>query len=213
MASKVRTYSNDPQLVSERRKLIAERSLEVFVEKGFKESTMRDLGAACGVTPGALYHYIGSKKDILHLIAVNYPIDAASLESQLDELGDISRKRALQECFTRFCLQLEIARDYNRLTERARSHISNLDLNLMAEAKKAVYYLFGRLIKEGIEDGEFHVENIRLAVSTIMLYSYNWINRDWIVEEQFTLKGYVQEHFRALFEPSIVKTIKKVEKI
>jgi len=212
LVKKVRTYSNDPQLVIERRKLIAERSLKVFVEKGFKESTMRNLGAACGVTPGALYHYIGSKEDILHLIAVNYPIKADLLDKQLAELGNISRKKALLECFTLFCRQLEIAKDYNLLVERALPHISSQDTGLMAKAKIAVYYLFERLITEGINTGEFRVENTGLVVSTIMLYSYNWINRDWLVSDHFTLEEYVNQHFRALFEPSIVKTGKHVEK-
>ena len=64
----IRTRSNDEKLVQEKRHLIARRAIELFAEKGFKATTMRELAQACGMAQGAVYHYIGTKDDILHLI-------------------------------------------------------------------------------------------------------------------------------------------------
>jgi len=211
LVNKVRTYSTDPQLVIERRKLITERSLKIFLEKGFEKSTLRDLGAACNMTPGALYHYIGSKEDILRLISSKYSLNASVIKKQLARLGNTSRKKALLECFTLFCQQQEFVKDYNILFERMGHHFSPHDRQIMGKYKLAVKDLFEGLIAEGIETGEFHAKKTRLVVYNMLMYGYNWSNRSWFLTDHYTLEEYVNEQFRALFEPSMVETGKYVE--
>jgi AcrR family transcriptional regulator len=40
----------------------------VFSEKGFHESTVRDIGRAARLTEGAIYNYVRGKEDILFLV-------------------------------------------------------------------------------------------------------------------------------------------------
>ena len=94
----IRTTSHDEELVSQRRKMIAEKALRVFLEKGYEKATMRDVGRACGMTHGNLYNYVGSKADILHLICVNEALGSAELLPFLTQLGNMSYARKLQEC-------------------------------------------------------------------------------------------------------------------
>ena len=50
------------QTVPER---LVEVSLRLFAEKGFEGTSVQDVVAAAGVTKGAMYHYFGSKDDLL----------------------------------------------------------------------------------------------------------------------------------------------------
>ena len=206
VVSKIRTYSTDNDLVQERRKLIVERSIGVFLEKGFEKSTMRDLGKACGMTAGALYHYIGSKKDILHLISISNPLGAGFLKEHLAKLGKVSRKTALRECFSLFCQQREMIRDYLMFLERVLYKFSPEDLQIMAKSKMDVYDFFEQLITEGIETGEFQVRNPKLVVNNIMVYGYDWATRSFSIRQHVTLEEYADEQFRMLFEPAIIET-------
>lgn len=48
-----------------RRKLIIESAYRCFARKGFHQTTMRDIYAEAGLSPGAVYHYFTSKDDII----------------------------------------------------------------------------------------------------------------------------------------------------
>ncbi len=48
--------------------LIMDRACKVFAEKGFHNSSVRDVAAATGTSPAGLYYYFKSKEELLHLI-------------------------------------------------------------------------------------------------------------------------------------------------
>jgi AcrR family transcriptional regulator len=47
-----------------RRKLL-DVSLKLFLEKGFEETTMRDIGTAAGLAPAAAYYHVKSKQELV----------------------------------------------------------------------------------------------------------------------------------------------------
>ena len=54
-----------PAIVDDRRDQILGAALRVFAEKGFDRATNKDIARAAGITPGLIYHYFKSKKDVL----------------------------------------------------------------------------------------------------------------------------------------------------
>ena len=67
-ARPVKSASKDLDLVRERRGLLVAAAVRVFKEKGFHETTVRDIGREAGMTQGTIYNYVGSKDDILYLV-------------------------------------------------------------------------------------------------------------------------------------------------
>jgi AcrR family transcriptional regulator len=67
-ARSVKSASKDPDLVRERRGLLVAAAVRVFKEKGFHETTVRDIGREADMTQGTIYNYVGSKDDILYLV-------------------------------------------------------------------------------------------------------------------------------------------------
>lgn len=55
----------DATLTETRRNQICDAALELFVEKGFDATTIRDICARSGVNQASLYDYIANKNDIL----------------------------------------------------------------------------------------------------------------------------------------------------
>jgi len=64
----VGTNTKDPELIRDRREQLIRAALEVFKEKGFHATTVRDIGRAAGLTQGTIYNYVRSKEDILFLV-------------------------------------------------------------------------------------------------------------------------------------------------
>ena len=60
--------TKDPKLIRDRREQLIRAALQVFQEKGFHETTVRDIGRAAGLTQGTIYNYVRSKEDILFLV-------------------------------------------------------------------------------------------------------------------------------------------------
>ena len=64
----VKSATKDTDLVRERRTALIAAAVTVFMEKGFHETTVRDIGRAAGMTQGSIYNYVESKDDILYLV-------------------------------------------------------------------------------------------------------------------------------------------------
>ncbi|MGA2764408.1 MAG: TetR/AcrR family transcriptional regulator [Spirochaetia bacterium] len=54
-----------PKVVEDRRDQILEAALTVFADKGFDRATNKDIAREAGITPGLIYHYFKSKKEVL----------------------------------------------------------------------------------------------------------------------------------------------------
>jgi AcrR family transcriptional regulator len=64
----VETTTKDADLIRDRREQLIRAAIKVFSEKGFHESTVRDIGRAAQLTQGTIYNYVRSKEDILFLV-------------------------------------------------------------------------------------------------------------------------------------------------
>jgi AcrR family transcriptional regulator len=64
----VKTATKDANLIRDRREQLVRAAIKVFGEKGFHQTTVRDIGRAAHLTQGTIYNYVRSKEDILFLV-------------------------------------------------------------------------------------------------------------------------------------------------
>ena len=81
-------------MVMRTRELILEEALKLFSEKGIKETTIRDIAKAVGITEGAIYRHFESKDQIVYELFDKY-------SSQLYEIVEkvISKSKRREEQF------------------------------------------------------------------------------------------------------------------
>jgi len=85
----VGTNTKDPDLIRDRREQLIRAALEVFQEKGFHATTVRDIGRAAGLTQGTIYNYVRSKEDILFLVCDRVIAEyISSMEEAVAATGD-----------------------------------------------------------------------------------------------------------------------------
>ena len=64
----VSTQIKNKDLVERRRKQLILASTKVFIEKGYHQTSIRDLAKATSFSMGNLYDYVRTKEDILYLV-------------------------------------------------------------------------------------------------------------------------------------------------
>ena len=197
---KVRTYSGDEELVHKRREHIAEKSMTVFLRKGYDKATMRDLGTACGLAPGSIYHYIGSKKDILHLILKMTALGSSFMKNFRSKLTDASYASILSKCVTAYYQNCDSRSKGLRLIARETSSFSSEDRQLTGSHGDDIESFFEELLKEGMETGEFQISNPKLIANNILFLGHEWALRKRRLERYFTLEEYTKEQIELLLK-------------
>ena len=65
---RIKTATKNPDRVRERRESLINAAIAVFIEKGFHNATVRDIGRVANMTQGTIYNYVSSKDDILYMV-------------------------------------------------------------------------------------------------------------------------------------------------
>jgi AcrR family transcriptional regulator len=96
------TTIKNPERVAHRRTELIEVATKLFLERGFHNTSIRDIVRACSFNIASLYMYVSSKEDILYLVAQDLMNNIAR------ELGETaltqgSAREALEHGFSSFC--------------------------------------------------------------------------------------------------------------
>jgi len=124
---RIKTATKNPDRVRERRENLINAAIGVFIEKGFHNATVRDIGRAANMTQGTIYNYVSSKDDILYMvcdrIVAEYNEQARrALDTSHDPVGRVrSAVRAISQVMYRHRREiLLIYQDSHLLDKRSR---------------------------------------------------------------------------------------------
>jgi len=195
----IRTFSSDESLVKERRNHIIRCSTKVLTKKGYDRTNMRELAKACEMSAGTLYHYFGSKEEILYSIINSATSQqAGSMEDWANELATASSAIALTELMRKF---YEWHDDNQDITLFAYQETKNLPGNArqtIFDSEARILTVFEKLLARGIEEGEFNLEDPKLIAHDIVVLGHAWALRRWHLRKHWTFKTYVKEQVNAM---------------
>lgn len=151
----------------QKRQFILETARKVFMEKGFKQVTMKDIVDACEISRGGLYLYFESTKEIF--------LEVLRMESQeTDDTFAISENASSADILALFLKEQkkELLRKKNNLSiavyefffDNKVAKKDNIIRNQFEEAVGVIE----KLIAAGVETGEFYCENPLGAARNIM---------------------------------------------
>ena len=151
----------------QKRQFILETARKVFMEKGFKQVTMKDIVDACEISRGGLYLYFESTKEIF--------LEVLRMESQeTDDTFTVSGNASSADILALFLKEQkkELLRKKNNLSiavyefffDNKVSKKDNIIRNQFEEAVGVIE----KLIAAGVESGEFYCEDPLGAARNIM---------------------------------------------
>lgn len=161
----------------QKKQYIRETARRVFMEKGFKNVTMKDVVDACGISRGGLYLYYGSTSelfiDVLEMEAEDSGGTFAEAISRKASPGDIlelflneQKKELLRQYNTLAVAGYEYAFQAREQEETSREKILKEDY-FKTRFQEAVM-IIEHLIREGIRTGEFSCDDPYGAATNIM---------------------------------------------
>lgn len=152
----------------QKRKYILDTARKVFVEKGYKSVTMKDIVEACGISRGGLYLYFDSTEQILLEI----------LQMEAEETDDIFSENITEGDTAADILTLFLKEQKKELLQKNTltvavyeyffSNRSTDKNNMLRKQFDAGVRVLEKLIETGIASGEFYCENPKGAASNIM---------------------------------------------
>ena len=153
----------------QKKKFILETARKVFVEKGFKKVTMKDIVEACEISRGGLYLYFASTSQIF--------LEVMKLESQ--EADDVFSDSIAEDATAADILILflreqkkELLRKSDTLTQAVYEFYfqgqPGKKGNILKRQFDSAVRIIEKLIETGVESGEFLCEDCKGMARNIM---------------------------------------------
>ena len=146
---------------------LVEAAVSAFAERGFHGTTTRDIAAAAGMSPAALYVHHRSKEELLHQIsrdAHQRTIDAmdaaiASTTSPVEQLRETMRVFAVHHARGRTGARIV---NYELSALSPQHHAEIVELRIQIDQRMR------DLVEAGIEQGVFDVPDPGLAATALL---------------------------------------------
>ena len=190
----IRTYSNDTDLVDSKRKEIINESTKVFVKKGYHQTNMRELSSAIGMSVGSIYHYVGSKQDILYLIineAVIRPDDWIS--NIVSNLETSTATKVLKEFIRSYFTSIDQAQNTTLFTYQETKNLDRKSQKSIMDAAAKDVEACAIILRKGVENGEFKIDNALLTAHNVIVLGHMWSVRRWYLSNICSLEDYIKE--------------------
>ncbi len=159
---------------------IIEVATELFLEKGFRATTLQDIASRLGMSRVALYHYINNKEDLLE------PIYIREMKKDLEGLQAVLTSQASSSQKIKTSIRLFVKRATTRPLdfEISLKQIQDLPKEIyqtITDIQSQVGNLWVEIIMQGVELGELHSSDPKLdafAIIGMCLYVKNWYRSD-----------------------------------
>lgn len=153
---------------------IRKTALTLFIQKGFKDVTMKDICEATGLSRGGLYMHYGSTKQIFSEI-INELMSSLKDEVAIKINNGLSATLILDELLERYQSEmLDRSGSLGLAFYEYYSSIPSSDDNAMLKQYYISKAMLCNLIEYGISKGEFKQTNIS-AVVDLLLFSYQGV--------------------------------------
>ena len=140
-----------------KKQFIVETARQVFVEKGYKDVTMKDIVDACGISRGGLYLYFESTAELFREV----------LEAEQKEKDDIFSGE-IPEDATATDILLVFLKEQKKEILLKKNSITVAAYEYFFANKPAKKDILKGLIEAGVENGEFVCEDPESTAQDIM---------------------------------------------
>lgn len=145
---------------AQKRKYILETARRVFMDKGYKRVTMKDIVDACEISRGGLYLYFNSTAEIFLEV----------LKMEAEEVDDVFSDSITEDATAADILTLflkeqkkELLRKKDTLTQATYEFYFENELpkkdNILKKQFDSAVKIMEKLIEAGVENGEFYCED------------------------------------------------------
>lgn len=159
---------------------IAAAAARLFAERGYAETSMRDIAAAVGMGLGAMYYHIASKEELLARIHEEY---VGSIVVELERIcaRDLPAIDALHAAGELMMRHLHHYRDHMVAFFTEQRRIRGDRFAEVAARRRDFERLLEGLLQRGVDEGSLRPHDVRLTVLAMLgmfNYGHQWYRPD-----------------------------------
>jgi AcrR family transcriptional regulator len=188
------------ELLERRQQQISEAAMKLFAQKGYHNTTVRDIAKLSNISTGSVYAYVKSKEDILYLVSQKFfGTLKENVEKTLRGLDDplMKLKAAIEASLT----VIDNFQDYVLITYRESKHFKKQDLIGIFQQESFFIDHFMKIFKEGNEKGVIRVNDPFLVANLLTLMTHFWALK------RYSLKEYSLFRFKEMLIEFVMKGI------
>lgn len=196
--SYIPTTIKNPERVAHRRTELIDVATKMFLERGFHNTSIRDIVRACSFNVASLYMYVSSKEDILYLVAQDLMNNIAQRLSET-VLDPDSPERSLEIGFASYCQIVSRFRRPIRLLYREVGFLPpEPRANVVATVSSVITY-FENIVAKGIAAGVFRNVPARLTGLDVMFIAHMIALHSREVKAVGDLDAYINYQLDSIF--------------
>jgi len=149
------------------RERLADAAVAAFADAGFHGTTTRDIAAAAGMSPAALYVHHKSKEELLYLLSrAGHDVTLQIVRGAVT--ADTTPTEQLRALVSRFATHHAIAHTEARVVNYELAALAPEHYAEIAAMRHEMDELVRDLVQRGVDAGEFDTPNPRMAAAAIL---------------------------------------------
>jgi len=189
---RIQSVTKNPDLVRERRETLINAAIRVFVDKGFHNATVRDIGRAANMTQGTIYNYVRSKDDILYLVCdrIVSEYNAETRKALAHAHDPVSRVRAavraISEVMYRHRREILLIYQDSHLLEPRSLHV------ILARVEEFIG-MFERIVTDAARELKLRLPYPHLSANILTFLPVMIALRGWSLKDAIAPEDVVEE--------------------
>jgi AcrR family transcriptional regulator len=181
---------SDRELVDKRRAQIVRAATELFGERGYYVTTVRDIALRADVSIGLIYQYFKEKEDVLFLV-LREVLDSYQREIPKVLEGVTNPLARLRAAVHAYCRVNDANADATVLAYRETKSLRPERRRLMQQQELATNIMLAACVDDCIKAGLLHKVDKELFVYQIVMFSHAWALKAWRFHRLMTVDQYV----------------------
>jgi AcrR family transcriptional regulator len=175
---------------------IVAAAAKVFRDKGYHAATVRDIAEAVGILKGSLYHHFESKEALLYLV-VKEPIAQMQRTIAAIAEADLPASEKLRRAIAAHLEAFDRHHPHLFVYLREREAVKRRFREMIGFSPKEYERCWQRILREGVESGEFRPDLDIQVASYGLLGMLNWLYKWYDPQGRLDVRQ-VAEQYTAL---------------
>jgi len=197
LLKKVKSQVDDPALVELRRAQLTKAAIELFSERGYHPTHVREIAERAGVSIGLIYQYVGDKEDLLFLALLEVldsykrriPLALEGVEAPLDRFCTAVRT---------YCRVNGESAEATVLAYRETKSLGKERRSLIKQKEIETNELIAACIRDCVAAKLFAEIHVELFTYQIVMFCHAWALKAWRFRGRMTVDTYVDEGLRLM---------------
>ncbi|MGE0715920.1 MAG: TetR/AcrR family transcriptional regulator [Alphaproteobacteria bacterium] len=197
MSHEIKSKVDDPDLVRRRRDQLAAAAVDLFSERGYHPTTIRDIAERAEVSIGLIYQYVEDKEDLLFLALVQV-LDSYRDQIPLALVGVADPLERFCTAVRRYCRVNGESVAATVLAYRETKSLRKERRNLIKQKEVETNELIAGCVRDCVAAGLFADVDVELFTYQIVMFSHAWALKAWRFAAAMDVEEYVDRGLRMM---------------